>query len=57
VVVVKGTFELRPDVLVPAVDQAPIELSDEYWDGEPSRSSLRCAGDVLLGRWGASPRA
>jgi hypothetical protein len=52
VVVVKATFELRPDVLVLAEEQADIVIADEYWDGNPSRSSLKRAGEVLLAKPG-----
>ncbi len=52
-VVVKGAFDLAPGVLKLAPSPSPIVLADEYWDaGAPERSSVKRAGDALLGKPG-----
>jgi hypothetical protein len=45
--IVKASFELRPDGLVPAAQQAPLFATDLYW-GEPDKTSLRFAGEFTL---------
>ncbi|MEZ4296731.1 MAG: DUF2169 domain-containing protein [Polyangiaceae bacterium] len=47
--VLKGTFDLRPGLLCPSEEQAPIVLADRYHEpGNASRSSLSHAGEVVL---------
>lgn len=49
VAILKGTFDIQGDTLVPAAVQTKPVLADEYWDDEnPEISSLKAAGDVLV---------
>lgn len=51
-VVVKGTFSIRPDGTVePATEQAPVCAAPVYW-GAPGRSSLRYETDMILAKPG-----
>jgi hypothetical protein len=51
VVVVKGSYSITDGQLTLASQQAPIALADNYWDvADPERSSLKQAGDVVLGK-------
>lgn len=53
VVVIKGTFELRPnaDLLPLSEEQVPIKLSDEFYGG-PGVSSIRYESDTCLPKKG-----
>jgi hypothetical protein len=47
-VVVKGTFDLSPRLLLSAKPVAPV-LTDQYW-GDPASSSLRYASELHIGK-------
>jgi hypothetical protein len=50
-VALKGTFGLAPGMLQLAEIQRPLEVVDSTWDtSAPERSSLRRAGEVVLGK-------
>lgn len=51
VIVLKGSFELSSDGLLPCDKQTNLVWADEYWDAaQPELSSLKAAADIELGK-------